>query len=107
MLRTIGMMLVILLVFTSVAMAHCGRCGIGTEKHEHSEEATLDEAGVINDRCPVMGGEVDDDAPYTVTYEGKKIGLCCPGCVSAFDKNPEKYYKKALKNREVRDENNN
>jgi len=104
MFKTISIMLAIFLLSTSVALAHCGRCGIGAERHEHSEEEAVIETGVINDRCPVMDGEVDNDAPYTVIYEGKKIGLCCSGCVAAFNKNPEKYYEKVLKNLEVKDE---
>jgi YHS domain-containing protein len=43
-------------------------------------------------KCPVMGGKIDDKA-YT-DYNGKRIYFCCPGCISEFKKDPEKYVKK-------------
>lgn len=47
------------------------------------------EEEVSNKICPVMGGKVN---PKIFTeYEGKKVYFCCPGCVSQFEKNPEKY----------------
>lgn len=39
--------------------------------------------------CPVMGGRVDKT--LYVDYEGKRVYLCCQGCVAAFKANPEKY----------------
>lgn len=45
---------------------------------------------IWNKVCPVMGEEVDPEAPTTV-YNGKVIGFCCPGCNKKFKKNPEKY----------------
>jgi len=47
-------------------------------------------------RCPVMGGVVKDPkkAPKSV-YKGKTYYFCCPGCKPEFDKEPEKYIKKA------------
>ena len=32
-------------------------------------------------------------------YKGKTYYFCCPGCKPLFDKNPEKYIKKAPKER--------
>jgi len=46
---------------------------------------------VINSTCPVMGGEVDQDTPFKVEYEGQTIGFCCAGCIDAFNAAPEKY----------------
>ena len=46
---------------------------------------------VVNTICPVMGGEVGKDTPFKVEYKGKTIGLCCAGCITAFNKDPEKY----------------
>ena len=48
----------------------------------------------INQSCPVMGGEVDPNTPHAVEYQGQTIGFCCAGCVSEFEKNPEKYMSK-------------
>ena len=52
---------------------------------------------VINKICPVMGGEIGKDTPYTVEYKDKKIGLCCPACIEKFNADPEKYMQKIEK----------
>jgi YHS domain-containing protein len=43
-------------------------------------------------KCPVMGGRINQNV-YT-DYDGKRIYFCCPGCINAFKKDPEKYVKK-------------
>ena len=84
---------VTLAVFMSVLMlsfafAGCGgcatACGMGGGKAFAGD-------GVVNDTCPVMGGEVSKDTPHQATYRGKKVGFCCAGCVTAFEADPEKY----------------
>jgi len=55
------------------------------------------EKEIINKICPVMGGGVDRDTPYTAEYKGKKIGLCCSGCITTFNADPEKYMQKLQK----------
>jgi YHS domain-containing protein len=45
--------------------------------------------------CPVMGGEIDKTK--FVDYNGKRIYVCCPGCLDELRKNPEKYVKKLAK----------
>ena len=42
--------------------------------------------------CPVMGGEIDKSV--FADHEGKRVYFCCPGCISEFQKDPEKYLKK-------------
>jgi YHS domain-containing protein len=39
--------------------------------------------------CPVMGGTVNTN--LYVDADGKRIYVCCPGCLSAIKKNPAKY----------------
>jgi hypothetical protein len=34
---------------------------------------------IANEYCPIMGGEVSEDAP-TVEWNGKTVGFCCAGC---------------------------
>jgi YHS domain-containing protein len=49
---------------------------------------------VNNKTCPVSGARISSDsgmAPATYEYKGKLYRLCCPGCIGAFSKNPEKY----------------
>ena len=36
-------------------------------------------AVTVNAKCPIMGGTVDAEGELA-TYNGKKIGFCCPGC---------------------------
>ena len=44
---------------------------------------------VGNKFCPVMGGPVN--GKDFVVYEGKRYGLCCPGCDKTFLSDPAKY----------------
>ena len=49
---------------------------------------------VGNKHCPVSGKEVGVMAPaFKYEYRGKVYNLCCPGCISTFNSNPEKYSK--------------
>ncbi len=41
--------------------------------------------------CPVSGEPVSKDSNITYTYKGKVYRFCCPACVEAFKKDPEKY----------------
>lgn len=41
--------------------------------------------------CPVMGGDIDK-AVY-VDHDGKRIYMCCKGCIAAVKKDPVKYIK--------------
>ena len=94
-----------------IAYAHCGACGTledggegvvitGVVKEMHMDhpgsvpDIEVEEGEIINDICPVMGGEVDNDTPYKVEYQDKLIGFCCPACVDTFNADPEKYMAK-------------
>ena len=44
---------------------------------------------------PVMGGEINKS--LYVDYQGKRIYVCCEGCLGKLKKNPEKYIKKLEK----------
>jgi YHS domain-containing protein len=45
--------------------------------------------------CPVMGGQIDKK--LCVDYKGKRIYVCCPGCIDSVKNNPEKYIRKLEK----------
>jgi YHS domain-containing protein len=45
--------------------------------------------------CPVQGGPIDKK--LYVDYKGKRIYVCCPGCIDSVKANPEKYIKKLEK----------
>lgn len=81
--------LIMLLVFsfTNSAYARCGMCWAQPAK----------EGEVVNNVCPVMGGEVSKDTPYKTEYKGKTIGFCCSGCIEKFKADPEKYMAKIQK----------
>lgn len=42
--------------------------------------------------CPVMGGKVNEK--LFVDHDGKRIYVCCPGCIATIKKDPAKYIKK-------------
>ena len=42
--------------------------------------------------CPVQGDPIDKS--LFVDYKGKRIYVCCSGCIDALKKDPEKYIKK-------------
>ncbi len=53
------------------------------------------QAGIVdvgNKMCPVMDGPVN--GKDFVVYEGKRYGLCCPGCDKTFLSDPAKYIAK-------------
>jgi hypothetical protein len=45
--------------------------------------------------CPVMGGEIDKTK--FIDYKGKRIYVCCAGCLEQIGKDPGKYVKKLAK----------
>ena len=42
--------------------------------------------------CPVMGGKINKD--LYVDHDGKRVYVCCKGCIAAVKKEPQKYIKK-------------
>ena len=46
-----------------------------------------------NGKCPVMGKLVIAKGG-SVTYQGQRIGFCCPPCIARFNKDPEKYMRR-------------
>ena len=46
----------------------------------------------LQTECPVMGGAIDK-ALY-VDYDGKRIYVCCQGCIATIKANPTKFIKK-------------
>jgi hypothetical protein len=42
--------------------------------------------------CPVMGGKVNKE--LYIDAEGYRIYVCCKGCISAIQADPEKYIEK-------------
>ena len=57
---------------------------------ETTGHAAVVDAG--NKLCPISGEPVAGTS--FATYNGKRYGLCCPGCEKEFLANPEKYLAK-------------
>jgi YHS domain-containing protein len=56
------------------------------------DKADPPKAGKAQETCPVMGGKINRD--IFVDHEGKRVYLCCKGCIAEFKKDPAKYIKK-------------
>lgn len=59
------------------------------ESKEKVKPYTLDYCIVSGEK---LGGSMGK--PHTITYQGREIKFCCPGCEGAFKKDPAKYIKK-------------
>lgn len=62
------------------------------QKEKPTVEFPTEVVEVVPDKCPVMGGKIDK-AVFSV-YRGHIYYFCCPGCISAFNADPEKYLEK-------------
>ncbi|NQU39552.1 MAG: hypothetical protein HQ523_06335 [Lentisphaerae bacterium] len=72
------------IVLTTGALARDG--------HDHSETAEAKTNVVVQTTCPVMGGKIKQD--LYVDHEGKRVYVCCKGCIAKLQKDPLKYIAK-------------
>ena len=56
---------------------------------------TLEKAPVSQTVCPVMGGKIDKN--LFVDADGKRIYVCCAGCIDKVKADPQKYIKQLEK----------
>jgi YHS domain-containing protein len=56
---------------------------------------TGEAAAPVNGTCPVSGSPVN--VKYTIAYQGRIIGFCCPNCPAKFWAKPEDYLAKLPK----------
>ena len=77
----------------------CPGCIPTIEKNPEKYIKKLEDDGVVLDRvtkpqtiCPVMGNAINKD--LYVDHDGKRIYVCCRGCIGLIEKNPEKYLNK-------------
>ncbi|MFC1645982.1 YHS domain-containing protein [Candidatus Omnitrophota bacterium] len=91
-----AIVLFMLAIVTPLAIAGCstGHASAKEGAESETQEGVLATGEVVNNICPIMGGEVGKDAPYKVEYDGKAIGFCCQACVDKFNEDPEKYAQK-------------
>ena len=55
-------------------------------------EVDLTALKLVNDTCPVSGSPVDP--AFTILYEGRAIGFCCPNCPKTFWLDPVPFLEK-------------
>ena len=85
---TIAIALLAVSVGTSYAGENCSSC----KKAPKGETKEVAVAVKAQTTCPVMGGAIDKK--LFVDAEGKRIYLCCTGCIAPVTKNPKKYIAK-------------
>ena len=84
----LGLGLFVLTMFWSQRAEACAACGCSAAK----SKAPAKTAKIIpQTTCPVMGGAVNKK--LYVDAQGKRIYVCCAGCINAVKKDPAKYIK--------------
>ncbi|MHB9139036.1 MAG: hypothetical protein ACYC4Q_06510 [Victivallaceae bacterium] len=72
----------------------CG-AAVKDQKSDSSKDAKSSDAsakkGKVQTLCPVMAGEIDKN--LYVDVKGKRIYVCCKGCIGAVKADPDKYIK--------------
>ena len=68
----------------------------GGEKAGDGNKPTEAKHVTSQQTCPVMGRAVNPN--LYVDYEGKRIYVCCQGCIAAVQKDPQKYIDKLKAN---------
>ena len=63
--------------------------GVVSAKDAATEAKATEQTVKKQTNCPVMGGEVNKH--LFVDFEGKRIYVCCKGCIAAVKKDPAKY----------------
>jgi hypothetical protein len=68
--------------------------GVSWAEEGHGHHAKEAEQAKITPQttCPVMGGKINKN--LYVEHDGKRVYVCCKGCIGAVQKEPEKYIKK-------------
>ncbi|MGM0461475.1 MAG: YHS domain-containing protein [Fibrobacterota bacterium] len=76
------------------SVSHPPCCPQGEKSsHDSAEEGEEHRELQAQTTCPVMDGNPISKDIYA-DYEGQRVYFCCPGCVSAFEEDPEKYIEK-------------
>ena len=61
------------------------------QKDDPSKVIKSDKKGKVQTLCPVMGEEIDKS--IYIDVKGKRIYVCCGGCVKKIKADPDKYIK--------------
>jgi len=65
---------------------------MGSLSAEEAAKQTTQDKKLIQTECPVMAGRKIDKSLF-VDYQGKRIYVCCGGCVGKVKADPAKYVK--------------
>ena len=81
-------------IVTSAAYADGGACDTNSGVNADEPKAAVEPAKAIKLQvnCPVMGGAIDKSV--YVDHAGKRIYMCCKGCIAAVKMDPAMYIKK-------------
>lgn len=71
------------------------------EKYLQVLEQKGESVAKVQTTCPVMGGKIN--RKYYADVKGKRIYVCCPGCVGTIKNDPDTYINKLKKNGVVPD----
>ena len=80
------------LVATVAQAADCANCAGCIAAAAKSKAAAKVKAQT---KCPVMGGKINKK--QYVDVKGKRIYVCCPGCIGTIKADPDKYIQKLEK----------
>lgn len=58
----------------------------GSGKALQDAKTATPPAGYVNANCPIMGKPVDVEKGGSVAWGDSKVGFCCPGCETAWNK---------------------
>lgn len=85
--------LTVALLVVSVGTGYAGEnCASDKKAPACASEKAAKAEVKLQTNCPVMGGVVDKK--LFVDAEGKRIYLCCEGCIAPVKKDPKKYIAK-------------
>ena len=76
----------------TIAILMAAAIGIGASALAGEHPSAKKAEGKKQTTCPVMGGKIDHSQYADV--QGKRIYVCCAGCVAKVKANPDKYIKK-------------
>lgn len=64
---------------------------MGSLSAEEAVKQSSQEKKAVQTECPVLGGKINKS--LFVDYQGKRIYVCCSGCIGKVKADPEKYIK--------------
>lgn len=74
------------LALAAAALTGCKSADAGKAKEPAKKETPAKASmGIVNSKCPMMPSHAAG-SKVTVDFNGQKVGMCCGGCVPAWNK---------------------